>query len=107
MQRTGFHERKARVLAAHVAERHRRARPAARRTLAIASAAAATVVCFFLLKGATLAYYGEAGFARITASPAETETTADTPASLRLWITGIDPVTRLIANTLAPRPHGT
>jgi len=93
MQRTTFNERKARVLSAHVALRKRQNRAPAHRVLSIAGVLLATVACFFLLKGATLAWQGEAVFARI--APAE-------PSALRLWLTGIDPLTRLIADVLTP-----
>jgi len=91
MQRTTFDERKARVLSAHVATRKRQNRAPARRILAVLGAVLATLACFFLLKGAALAWHGEAVFAL----PANTD-----PSTLRLWLTGIDPLTRLIADVL-------
>ena len=91
MQRTSFDERTARVLASHVATRRRKERKPAHRVLAIFGVLAATVFCFFLLKGAALAWQGEDIFA---ASPPDA-------SSLRLWLTGVDPVTRLIADLLA------
>lgn len=93
MQRTTFEERKARVLSAHVATRKRLKRAPARRLLAVFSALVTTLICFFLLKGIALAWHGEAVFAR--AATIE-------PSDLRLWLTGIDPLTRLIADVLAP-----
>lgn len=93
MQRTTFDERKARVLSAHVAARRKQARSPARRTLAVAGALVALLVCFFVLKGVTLAWQGEDVFT--SAAVAE-------PTSLRHWLTGIDPLTRLIAGLFAP-----
>ena len=95
MQRTGFTERKTRVLAAHAAARQRKGTKPARRVLAVTGALAATVVCFFLLKGATLAWHGENGFVPH----------AEGASALRLWLTGVDPLTRLIADVLGPA-HG-
>jgi len=95
MQRTAFTERKARVLATHAAIRQRRSAKPARRILAVTGALAVTVVCFFLLKGATLAWHGENGFAPH----------AEEASALRLWLTGVDPLTRLIADVLGPA-HG-
>lgn len=93
MQRTTFDERKARVLSVQVATRKRQNRAPARRMLGVLGALMATIVCFFLLKGVALAWQGEGVFAP--------DTTAE-PSALRLWLTGIDPVTRLIADVLAP-----
>lgn len=92
MQRTTFDERKARVLAAHVATRRRSERRPGRRVLALACVLMAMLVCFFLLKGAALAWQGEEVFAAGTAADA---------SSLRLWLTGPDPLTRLIADLLS------
>ena len=93
MQRTTFNERKARVLSAHIASRKHQNRAPARRVLGVLGVLLATVACFFLLKGATLAWQGEAVFARVT---------TDDPSALRLWLTGVDPLTRLIADVLTP-----
>ncbi|MCC5971514.1 MAG: hypothetical protein JJU15_16345 [Pararhodobacter sp.] len=92
MQSTGFNDRKARVLAAHAARQPRK-RTATRRSMALVGAMVATLVCFFLLKGATLAFQGEEVFARLATQE---------PSTLRLWLTGIDPLTRLIADVLTP-----
>ena len=92
MQRTSFDERTARVLACHVATRRRKERKPGRRVLAIFGVLAAMVFCFFLLKGAALAWQGEDILAAGTAPDAST---------LRLWLTGADPVTRLIADLLS------
>ncbi|HHX88685.1 MAG TPA: hypothetical protein GX700_02750 [Paracoccus sp.] len=94
MQRTSFDERTARVLASHVATRRRKERKPAHRVLAIFGVLAATVFCFFLLKGAALAWQGGDIFA---AGPPPDSSSL----SLRLWLTGVDPVTRLIADLLA------
>lgn len=95
MQRTTFDERRARVLSAQVATRKRQSRAPARRVLAVSGTLVATLFCFFLLKGITLAWQGEAVFAPAATAEAST---------LRLWLTGIDPLTRLIADVLAPAP---
>jgi len=92
MQRTSFDERTARVLASQVATRRRKERKPGRRVLAIFGVLAATVFCFFLLKGAALAWQGGDIFAAGTAPDA---------SSLRLWLTGVDPVTRLVADLLS------
>lgn len=93
MQRTTFDERKARVMSAHVATRKRQNRAPTRRALGVTGVLLATVACFFLLKGVTLAWQGDAVFATTASSE---------PSTLRLWLTGIDPLTRLIADVLAP-----
>lgn len=92
MQRTRFLERKARVLAVH-ATRRPHSRQGSRRSFAFVGAIAMTLVCFFLLKGATLAFQGEAAFASFASQE---------PSALRLWLTGIDPVTRFISDLLTP-----
>ncbi len=96
MQRTTFNERKARVLSAHVTARRRQNRAPGRRAMAVVGAVIATLFCFFLLKGATLAWQGEAAFAA--------RVVEDTSA-LRLWLSGIDPLTRLIADVLTSAPR--
>jgi len=102
MQSTGFNARKARVLEARVARIRRKNKPVARRFTGIALALIATLACFFMLKGATLAYYGNEGFLRLTANSAPVEGAS----TLQFWLTGIDPVTRFIADVLSPPPGG-
>lgn len=102
MQSTRFNERKARVLEARVVGLQRRNRPAARRFTGIAFALCATLACFFALKGATLAYFGDDGFLRMTA----TANQANDANALRFWLTGIDPVTRFVADVLSTSKAG-
>ncbi|MFN3954443.1 MAG: hypothetical protein ACK4LQ_08305 [Pararhodobacter sp.] len=96
MESTAFQQRKARILAARAEAERRRTRPRSRRALALGTVVLGTATCFFLLKGATLAYFGEAGFAGL--SPHQGEAT--NPFSL--WLSGADPITRLIAEVLRP-----
>lgn len=96
MESAAFQQRKARILAARVEAERRRSRPRSRRALALGMALMGTAACFFVLKGATLAYFGEAGFASL--SPHQGEA-----ANLfSLWLSGPDPITRLIAEVLRP-----
>ncbi|KPQ07968.1 MAG: Anti-sigma-K factor rskA [Rhodobacteraceae bacterium HLUCCA12] len=94
MERTGFEKRRARVLASHATTRRSDQRRGARRLVALIGAFAATLACFFLLKGAALAWQGEEVFAA--------SATAPDAHILRLWLTGPDPLTRLIADVLTP-----
>ena len=96
MESTAFQQRKARILAARAADERRRQRPRSRRAVGILMALLASLICFFLLKGATLAHLGEAGFAAL--APQQ----GDEGSALVLWFTGADPLTRLIAETLRP-----
>lgn len=102
MHAVSFQERLSRVLAARVAEQQRQQRPQYQRARAALVALSGALVMFFLLKGATLAYFGAADFAAITAPLAQGESFA----TLRLWFAGADPLTRVLALVMNPSGAG-
>ena len=68
------------------------------RFLAFAMALVASVLCFLMLKGVTLAYFGPEEFMFLTAALGPN----DAGSRIGLWIAGIDPVTQAIADILGP-----
>lgn len=107
MQSPEFDVRKARILEERRSHQRRRTSPAARRIGGLALALCAALVCFFVLKGATLAYFGDEGFARLTAATsAPSASMPEGSPALRFWLSGIDPVSRVIADALSPALSG-
>jgi hypothetical protein len=68
------------------------------RLLAFGMSLVASAVCFLVLKGLTLAYFGPVEFAALTSSLGP----LDTNSTLGLWVTGIDPVSQAIADFFEP-----
>jgi len=98
MQSSDFRRRMAHVLASRVeAVKAREQKP--RRMLGVLSAFAATLVCFFVLKGAAVAHNGQA-----FAEPPGAE--AGIAAQIHHWFAGADPISATLATALrnAPRP---
>ena len=56
-----------------------------------------SAACFFVLKAATLAHVGEARFQGGMAA-------AEHSAGVQLWLRGIDPVTRVLADVIVAAP---
>ncbi len=68
------------------------------RLSALAIAISFSSLFFLVLKGMTLAYFGPEGFADLTAALGPEAR----PGGLNLWISGPDPVSRTIADIIAP-----
>ena len=88
-----------RVLEARVEDERKAQRPLARRLGGVAAALLMASLCFFALKGATLAYLGVERFESLAAA------TGTVPAQMdgvRLWLVGPDPVSRVLAQAFTP-----
>lgn len=68
------------------------------RVLAFAMSLVASAVCFLVLKGLTLAYFGPEDFIALTTRLGS----FDAGSALGLWVTGIDPVSQSIADFFGP-----
>lgn len=95
-QRVGYMTRLERVLQRKFELSRHGERRALRRISGVGAAFCGAVVCFFLLKAATLAYMGEQRFQDGIGAD------IDRTGGLSLWLVGIDPVTRVLAETLEP-----
>ena len=83
-----------RVLEARVEDERKAQRPMARRLGGVLAALVIASLCFFVLKGATLAYLGVERFEALAAGPGNAPAQMD---GLRLWLVGPDPVSRVVA----------
>jgi hypothetical protein len=68
------------------------------RLLAVCFAVFGSVLCFLVLKGMTLAYFGPEEFAALTAALGP----RDPGSAFGLWFSGADPVSQTIADLLRP-----
>ncbi len=100
MQKIGYMTRLSRVLQQRAGENRRKEHRGLRIAGGAAVALCGAVACFFLLKAATLAYFGTARFEAMSVA------TGDRNAGVQFWLTGIDPVTRVLAETLSPGVTG-
>lgn len=98
MPNARYMARMERVLATRVTQQRKIRRRPVRRLSGIAAALMAATACFFLLKAATLAYFGTEQFASLAAPLAQGEGLE----SLRFWLAGPDPVSGFLADALAP-----
>lgn len=95
MESIGFQQRKERVLQARVKAAQKAQNRGMQRLRAVSVALLATLACFFLLKAATLAYFGAENFAAF--SPQSSETSG----WLHLWLAGPDPITTFLASVIS------
>ncbi len=100
MQKIGYMTRLSRVLEQRAEENRRKEKRSLRIAGGAAVALCGAVACFFLLKAATLAYFGTARFEAMNVA------SSDRSASMQLWLTGIDPVTRVLAEAMSPGVTG-
>lgn len=89
--------RMARVMTQRAEARKKKENRALRRAVGVGWALAGATVCFFVLKAATLAHIGEARFQGSLAA-------ADRSGGVQLWLRGIDPVTRVLADVIGTPP---
>lgn len=97
LDKTGFNERLVQVLAQRVAAK-KKAAAGHGRMFGVALALAGAIGCFFVLKGATLAYFGHEDFAAMMAPVSD----AGGFAGLRYWLAGPDPLSGTIAMVFNP-----
>ena len=83
-----------RVLEARVEDERKTRRPVLRRLGGVLVALMMASLCFFVLKGATMAYLGAERFDALAAASGTPPAQMD---ALRLWLTGPDPVSRIVA----------
>lgn len=101
MKSDNYNHRLARVLEARAAVAQRQNNPLPGQIGAILVALIGAAGMFFILKGATLAYFGPEEFSALTA-PLTAQDSVVASAGVHLWLGGIDPVSEVIARTLNP-----
>lgn len=89
--------RMARVMTQRAEAKKKKESRVLRRIFGVGTALIGATVCFFVLKAATLAHFGETRFQGGLAA-------ADRSAGVQLWLRGIDPVTRVLADVIGARP---
>lgn len=97
MEKIGYMTRMARVMAQRTEAKQRKERRLLRRIGGVGMALMGAAACFFVLKAATLAHVGEARFEGGMAA-------ADRSAGVQLWLRGIDPITRVLADVMVAAP---
>lgn len=101
MTKDQFNHRKARVMEARASLVQRARNPLPAQLAAIGVALTGAVAAFFLLKGATLAYFGPEEFTALMAPLTGTDPQVAS-AGLHVWLGAVDPVSDLVARTLRP-----